>query len=178
MGQVTDSSQVKKATTGVGVNAAPCHVAHVDTPIGRIVLIERDGRLAQLLWDRDAAAIAATEGTPLLHEAARQLAAYFDATLTVFDLPLALSKSPFERTVQEAMLAIPHGETRTYGDIARDLDTYGQPVGRACGANTIPIIVPCHRVLSATGLGGYSGEGGVDMKIRLLKHEGSYPFLL
>ena len=71
MNQVTDSSQVKNATTGVGVNAAPCHVAHVDTPIGRIVLIERDGRLAQLLWDRDAAAIPATEDTPLLREAER-----------------------------------------------------------------------------------------------------------
>lgn len=178
MSQITDSPEGKKSATGVGVNAAACHVAHVDTPIGRIVLIERDGRIAQLLWDRDAAAIPATQDTPLLREAALQLQAYFDGTLTVFDLPLALSESPFERRVQEAMLAIPHGETRTYGDIAHDLDTYGQPVGQACGANTIPIIVPCHRVLSATGLGGFSGEGGVDMKIRLLKHEGGYPFLV
>ena len=76
------------------------------------------------------------------------------------------------------MLAIPLGQTRTYGDIAKDLETYGQPVGQACGANTIPIIVPCHRVLSATGIGGFSGEGGVETKIRLLKHEGGYPYLL
>ena len=174
----TDSQQNEKPASGAGVKAGARHVAHVDTPIGRIVLVERDGKIAQLLWDRDSAAIAPTQETPLLREAARQLRAYFEGTLTAFDLPLALSESPFERRVQEAMLAIPHGQTRTYGDIARDLDSYGQPVGRACGANTIPIIVPCHRVLSATGLGGFSGEGGTDTKIRLLKHEGGYPFLL
>lgn len=178
MTQMTDSPQHKKPASSDGVKTNMRHVAHVETPIGRIVLIERNGKLTQLLWDRDSAAIAPTEETPLLREAARQLQAYFDGTLTEFDLPLALSESPFERKVQEAMLAIPHGETRTYGDIAHDLDTYGQPVGRACGANSIPIIVPCHRVLSATGLGGFSGEGGIDMKIRLLKHEGGYPFLL
>ncbi|MEM9104557.1 MAG: methylated-DNA--[protein]-cysteine S-methyltransferase [Pseudomonadota bacterium] len=178
MSEITDSTHGKKRKSAAGVKGGTRHVAHVDTPVGRIVLIERNGKLTQLLWDRDSAAIPPTEETPLLREAARQLRAYFDGTLTAFDLPLALSESPFERKVQEAMLAIPHGETRTYGDIARDLDTYGQPVGQACGANTIPIIVPCHRVLSATGLGGFSGEGGIDMKIRLLKHEGGYPFLV
>ena len=76
------------------------------------------------------------------------------------------------------MLDIPFGITRTYGEIAKDLETFGQPVGQACGANPIPIIIPCHRVLSATGLGGYSGNGGLDTKIALLKLEGGYPFLL
>lgn len=154
------------------------HVAHIDTPIGVVVVVERDGRIERLLWGRDAPAFAPTDETPLLKEAARQIAAYFDGELTEFDLPLALSNSPFERSVQEAMLAIPYGETLTYGDIAKALDTYGQPVGQACGANTIPIIVPCHRVLSAEGVGGFSGEGGVEMKIQLLKHEGGFPFLL
>ncbi len=78
----------------------------------------------------------------------------------------------------DAMRAIPYGQTRTYGDIAGDLGTYGQPVGQACGANPIPVIIPCHRVLSATGLGGYSGQGGIETKIALLKLEGGYPFLL
>ena len=113
-----------------------------------------------------------------MKEAAAQLTAYFDGDLTEFDLPLTLSTNDFNRQVQEAMLAIPYGETRSYGDIARDLGTYGQPVGQACGSNGIPIIVPCHRVLAAEGIGGYSGEGGIEMKIRLLKHEGGYPFLV
>ncbi|MEX3010926.1 methylated-DNA--[protein]-cysteine S-methyltransferase [Hoeflea sp. TYP-13] len=154
------------------------HVAHIDTPIGLIVVVETDGKIARLLWGRDTALYEPTEETPLLKEARRQLAAYFDGKLTEFDLPLQLSSNPFEKRVQEAMLAIPLGETRTYGDIAKALDTYGQPVGQACGANSIPIIVPCHRVLSATGVGGFSGEGGVEMKIHLLKHEGGFPYLL
>jgi methylated-DNA-[protein]-cysteine S-methyltransferase len=178
MSASTESPAPESPGSGAGANAKHCHVAHVDTPVGRIVLVEYDGRIARLLWDRDSASRAPTEPTPLLREAARQLRAYFDGTLTEFDLPLALSDHPFERRVQEAMLAIPHGQTRTYGDLARDLDTYGQPVGQACAANNIPIIVPCHRVLSANGIGGFSGEGGVEMKIRLLKQEGGFPFLL
>lgn len=151
---------------------------HVDTSVGRLAVIEKDGAVARLLWHRDSPGFSEIRETPVLKEATAQLTAYFDGELTAFDLPLKLSASTFERQVQEAMLAIPHGQTRTYGEIAKELDTYGQPVGQACGNNSIPIIVPCHRVLSANGLGGFSGEGGVEMKIRLLKHEGGYPFLL
>ena len=75
------------------------------------------------------------------------------------------------------MSAIPFGETRTYGELAAELGTSPQPLGNACGANSIPIIIPCHRVLSATGLGGFSGRGGVETKAQLLKHENAYPFL-
>ena len=174
----TDSPKPNEPETTAGMARQSRHVAHIDTPIGLVVVVERDGRIERLLWGRDAPSHAPTQETPLLKEAARQIAAYFDGTLTEFDLPLALSPSSFERSVQEAMLAIPYGETRTYGDIARELDTYGQPVGQACGANSIPIIVPCHRVLSANGVGGFSGEGGVEMKIELLKHEGGFPFLM
>ena len=152
--------------------------AQVETPIGRLTVTEQDGAITSLLWNRDGNAGAALQETPLLREALDQLSAYFDRRLTRFDLPLKLSSSPFERQVQQAMIAIPHGETLTYGDIARELGSYGQPVGQACGKNAIPIIVPCHRVLSAQGLGGFSGEGGVEMKIHLLKHEGGYPFLV
>jgi len=73
---------------------------------------------------------------------------------------------------------IPYGETTTYGAIAEKLGTYGQPVGNACGGNSIPIIIPCHRVLAADGIGGYSGDGGVERKIELLKLEGGFPYLL
>ncbi len=156
----------------------PTHAIHVDTPIGTLTVTERDGAITKLLWNRDKVTGMPSEETALLREATAQLQAYFDGNLARFDLPLKLSVSEFERQVQEAMLAIPLGQTRTYGDIARELGTYGQPVGQACGNNSIPIIVPCHRVLSATGLGGYSGEGGIEMKIHLLKHEGGYPFLV
>ncbi len=160
------------------VSDAPSYAWPVDTPIGRLAVVERNGGISRLWWSAGSTGFAEIRETPALKEAAAQLTAYFDGDLTEFDLPLTLSTNDFKRQVQEAMLAIPYGETRSYGDIARDLDTYGQPVGQACGSNGIPIIVPCHRVLAANGIGGYSGEGGIEMKIHLLKHEGGYPFLV
>ncbi len=76
------------------------------------------------------------------------------------------------------MCAIPFGETRTYGDLARALGVPAQAIGQACGANPVPVIVPCHRVLGAAGLGGYSAPGGVETKVALLRHEGAASLLL
>ena len=76
------------------------------------------------------------------------------------------------------MRAIPVGHTRTYGDIARDLGVPPQAVGQACGGNPIAIIIPCHRVLGAGGLGGFSGAGGVETKVALLRHEGAAGLLI
>jgi methylated-DNA-[protein]-cysteine S-methyltransferase len=149
-------------------------VIAIDTPVGRLGITERDGQIVRVSWSPSPDG----EPTPLLAEAARQMAAYFAGELTAFDLPLDPGGSVLERGVFDAMRAIPYGQTRTYGDIASELGTYGQPVGQACGANPIPVIIPCHRVLSATGLGGYSGAGGIETKIALLKLEGGYPLLL
>jgi methylated-DNA-[protein]-cysteine S-methyltransferase len=148
--------------------------AVLDSPFGQIGVTERDGWIVAVDWS----AREEGEPTPLLAEAVRQLQAYFDGNLKEFDLPLAPSGNEFQQAVCRAMSAIPYGETRTYGDIAKDLGTYGQPVGKACGANSIPVIIPCHRVLSANGLGGFSAQGGVETKIALLRHENAYPFLL
>ena len=70
------------------------------------------------------------------------------------------------------MAAIPFGQVRTYGDLARDLGVSAQAMGQLCGANPLPVIVPCHRVVGAAGLGGFSGAGGVETKAWLLRHEG------
>ena len=149
-------------------------VIAIDTPVGRLAVAERGGQVVRVSWS----ASPQGEPTPLLAEAARQVAAYFAGELRDFDLPLDPGGNDLERGVFAAMRAIPYGQTRTYGEIAGDLGTYGQPVGQACGANPIPVIIPCHRVLSATGLGGYSGAGGIETKIALLKLEGGYPLLL
>ena len=146
----------------------------IDTPVGRLGIAERDGHIVRVAWSEPPQG----QPTPLLTEAARQIAAYFAGELQEFDLPLDPGGNDLERRVFAAMRAIPYGATRTYGEIASDLGTYGQPVGQACGANPIPVIIPCHRVLSATGLGRYSGAGGVETKIALLKLEGGYPLLL
>ena len=146
----------------------------VDSPFGPLAVFERDGAIVAVDWQ----APDNEHETPLLSRAADQLARYFAGELRQFDLPLKPSGDVFQQAVCQAMLDIPYGETTTYGAIADKLDTYGQPVGNACGANSIPIIIPCHRVLAANGLGGYSGDGGVERKIELLKLEGGFPYLL
>ena len=123
--------------------------------------------------------------TPLLAAAAAQLDAYFYCGLRNFDLPLAPQGSAFEHAIWDLMNAIPFGETRSYGELARaataaakaqglDAATVAQAVGQACGRNPIAIIQPCHRVLAAGGkVGGFSAPGGAETKLALLRHEGS-----
>lgn len=115
---------------------------------------------------------------PEIVSALDQLAAYFAGELAAFDLPLRVRASAFQQAACEAMLRIPYGETRTYGDLATELAAPAQAVGGACGGNPIPVIIPCHRVLGAASLGGYSGDGGVETKVWLLKHEGAGGLLI
>lgn len=108
----------------------------------------------------------------LLQEAARQISAYFARQLSRFELPLDLRGSNHNLAVWHAMLAIPYGETLTYGDIAQRIGSTPRAVGMACGANPIPLIVPCHRVIGKDGsLVGFSGGDGRRTKARLLDHE-------
>ncbi|MFP4394634.1 MAG: methylated-DNA--[protein]-cysteine S-methyltransferase [Anaerolineales bacterium] len=110
---------------------------------------------------------------PLLREARAQLAGYFAGRRTAFDLPLDLRGTDFQRAVWEALLAIPYGETRAYGDIAAAIGRprAARPVGQAVGANPVGVIVPCHRVIGSDGrLTGFGG--GLDLKRALLRLEG------
>jgi len=131
-----------------------------------MTLTEQDGAIVRAEWEEDGA-----DDTPLLREAAAQLVAYFDDPAQGFDLPLKVEASDFQQRVCDAMLAIPLGETRTYGELSKDLGVPAQAIGQGCGGNPIPVIIPCHRVLGANGLGGFSGLGGVETKVWLLKHE-------
>jgi methylated-DNA-[protein]-cysteine S-methyltransferase len=161
--------------------AATCR-AHtvIDSPIGPLTLIAQDGRLAGLhleiaRYEPDATALGTavtTDDDPVLDATASQLRSYFHGELTSFDLPLALEGSPFQRSVWTGLLAIPYGQTISYGELARRI---GQPsaaraVGLANGRNPVAIIVPCHRVIGADGsLTGYGG--GMDRKRYLLALE-------
>jgi methylated-DNA-[protein]-cysteine S-methyltransferase len=154
---------------GAGMTAS----AVFDSPLGRLVVTEDGGRITRLAWGGGAQG----DASALLDEAGRQLAEYFAGTRRAFDLPLDWGEG-FDAEARRAMAAIPYGETRTYGDLARDLGATAQVVGQACGANRIPVIIPCHRVLAATGLGGYSGAGGIETKVALLKLEGAASLLI
>lgn len=144
-----------------------------DGPLGRLVLTEEAGAIVRLAFGGQAEG----EESPLLVEACRQLDAYFTGTLRRFDLPLALGEG-FRARFLDALVAIPYGETRTYGDLAKDLGVTAQAAGQACGANPIPVIIPCHRVLAADGLGGFSAPGGIETKVALLKLEGAAGLLI
>ena len=86
---------------------------------------------------------------------------------------MAPAGNPFYQDVWRLMREIPFGRTATYGDLARRLGSAAQPVGSACGANPIAILIPCHRVVAANGFGGFSGGAGVESKRFLLHHEGA-----
>ncbi len=146
----------------------------VDSPFGQLGIVEDSGAIVGLDWGGQAQG----DQSDLLAEARRQMAAYFAGELQVFDLPLRVAGSDFQRDVCAAMCAVPYGETRTYGEIAALLGASAQAVGNGCGGNPIPIIIPCHRVLGADSLGGFSGAGGVETKVALLRLEGAAGLLI
>jgi methylated-DNA-[protein]-cysteine S-methyltransferase len=149
-----------------------CRLA-MATPIGRLTIEEAGDAIVAIDWTDAEADRAAGNGSALLAEAAAQLDAYFAGRLTRFDLPLAPSGSAFQKRVWTAMAEIPYGETRCYGELAEVVGSAPRAIGRACGRNPIPIVIPCHRVLARTGLGGYSGAGGLATKRHLLALEGA-----
>jgi methylated-DNA-[protein]-cysteine S-methyltransferase len=137
------------------------------TSIGDLSIAEEDGAIVSVDWGfgRDQTV------TPLLSRARDQLFAYLDGHLTRFDLPLNPPGTPYRRRVWAALCDIPYGATRSYADIARQAGGSARSVGQANGANPIPIIIPCHRVLATTGIGGYSGGEGLPTKRALLALE-------
>ncbi|GAA1596634.1 methylated-DNA--[protein]-cysteine S-methyltransferase [Streptomyces globosus] len=151
----------------------------VDSPYGPLTLVASDGVLCGLYMvgqrhrpaEEAFGARVCAEEEPF-PEVVRQLAAYFAGDLTRFDLPLRMEGTPFQRSVWDQLVQIPYGQTWSYGELAARL---GKPnasraVGLANGKNPIGIIVPCHRVIGASGgMTGYGG--GLDRKVRLLRHE-------
>ncbi len=154
----------------------------VASPVGRLMLAGSGDALRVLAFSSGSKARGPAEDwvedeVPF-REAARQLRAYFEGELREFDLPLAPGGTAFQRRVWSELRRIPHGETISYGELARRI---GQPnasraVGLANGANPIAIVIPCHRVIGSTGkLTGFGG--GLDVKARLLALERPVPLL-
>jgi methylated-DNA-[protein]-cysteine S-methyltransferase len=111
----------------------------------------------------------------LAERVCRQIERYLDDPAYVFDLPFEYSGTAFQCKVWRQISAIPPGRTLTYNEVAKALKTAPRPVGGACGANRLPIVIPCHRVLGANGIGGFMrGRGADALKIKrwLLRHEG------
>jgi methylated-DNA-[protein]-cysteine S-methyltransferase len=149
------------------------HRAVVDTPIGPVGLVASDTALHAVLFD--GRRVRAEGASPVLDDAARQLDAYFAGELVMFDLPLELHGTDFQRQCWLALATIPYGQTVSYGEQARRLGLgpdAARAVGAANGRNPLPIVLPCHRVLGADGsLTGFGG--GLHVKRYLLELEGA-----
>lgn len=150
----------------------------ITSPVGALKLVASDKGLSAILWENDdpkrvrLAPLVEDPDHPILRETERQLAAYFAGTLRTFTVPLDFRGTDFQKRVWTALLSIPHGETRSYADIARQVGrpTAFRAVGAANGKNPISIIAPCHRVIGSTGkLTGFAG--GLDAKQLLLRLE-------
>ncbi len=117
----------------------------------------------------------AAPDSPLAARAAEQIARYMACAAAPFDLPLAPAGTPFQQRVWQAICAIPLGEVLTYGQLAQQVGGVARAVGQACGDNPYPLVIPCHRVVGASGLGGFSHHGGDGyyprIKRWLLAHE-------
>lgn len=143
------------------------------SPVGTLYLTADEGGLTGI-WMHPVK----TEDCPILSQAKAWLDGYFSGNPTEVTFPLNPQGTPFQKQVWEILLAIPYGETTTYGAIAREMaqrtgkeKMSAQAVGQAVGANPIAIAIPCHRVVGAKGkLTGYAG--GLDKKEWLLRHEG------
>ena len=154
----------------------------IDSPVGRLRLVASDKGLAGVWFERSRPERVRPRGDvesgrhPVLVEAERQLREYFAGTRRAFDLQLEFIGTPFQRTVWKALLTIPFGQTRTYGQIAKQVGrpSASRAVGAANGRNPVSIVAPCHRVIGSTGaLTGFGG--GLDVKERLLRLEGAKP---
>lgn len=144
----------------------------LNTPLGPMTAQTEDGSLTSLRFGGEGED---TEGTPaeaaLLERLERELTEYTQGQRRDFTLPLRASGTDFQRQVWQALLDIPYGERRTYGELAAAIGRPGsaRAVGRACARNPIVVLIPCHRVVGADGsLTGYSAEGGTERKRALL----------
>jgi methylated-DNA-[protein]-cysteine S-methyltransferase len=137
------------------------------SPVGDITVFEEDGAIVSLDWGWVPEQIPSA----VLTLARDQLEAYFDGKLTRFYLPCAPVGTRYRKAVWQALCDIPYGETRSYQDIALKAGGSARSVGQANGRNPIPLIIPCHRVIAATHIGGYSGGDGAATKRWLLALE-------
>jgi methylated-DNA-[protein]-cysteine S-methyltransferase len=144
-------------------------------PKMKVAVATREGRVVGIRYlPPSAAELAPTN--ELAERAARQLERYRDDPDARFDLPLLIEGTEFQRRVWDVMCSIPRGKTLTYGEVARRLEGEARVVGQACGDNRLPIVIPCHRVVAADGIGGFSHTTSgylIEAKRWLLMHESS-----
>jgi methylated-DNA-[protein]-cysteine S-methyltransferase len=145
----------------------------VEFPRMKVAVATRGDRIAEIRYLPPSARLLAPRNA-LAERAARQLEGYRSDPGAPFDLPLLIEGTPFQRRLWEALCEIPRGSTLTYGELARRLGGEARAVGQACGDNRLPIVIPCHRVVAANGIGGFAHATHgylLEAKRWLLAHE-------
>ena len=145
----------------------------VEFPKFKVGVKTRDERVVELRYLPSSTPTLAPKNA-LAQRTANQLERYRDNPDATFDLPLLVEGSELQRGVWDAMCAIPRGKTRTYGELAKDLGADARDIGQCCGDNKLPIVIPCHRVVAADGIGGFGHATGgylLEAKRWLLMHE-------
>lgn len=148
--------------------------AVIASPFGAIGLRTENDALTHVVY--------LPQGTPvqapcnrLAAQAVKQLQHYFQDANYVLNMPLRHTGSAFQNKVWQAIAAIPVGQTQTYGALAKQIGSAARAVGQACGSNPLPLFIPCHRVVAATGLGGFMGSSNASDNLRLkswlIEHE-------
>jgi methylated-DNA-[protein]-cysteine S-methyltransferase len=157
---------------------SPAFQACVRTPFATLGIVTNESHVTGIRFLAPSTPAKMPKRDSIAHLACVQLQAYLEDARFEFDLPLKLAGTHHRLAVWEAMQRIPPGRTRTYGEVAAELRSSPRAVGGACGANPIPLVVPCHRIVAAGGsLGGFMGERGEGFEIAikrwLLEHEGA-----
>jgi methylated-DNA-[protein]-cysteine S-methyltransferase len=145
----------------------------VDFPKFKVGVVTRNGVVTRLEYLPSSTPAVAAKNA-LAEKAAAQLEAYKRNPDASFDLPVVIEGTELQKAVWRAMCAIPRGKTRTYGDIAREVGGEAREVGQACGDNRLPLVIPCHRIVAANGIGGFAHATSgylVEAKRWLLMHE-------
>ncbi|MFM0216826.1 methylated-DNA--[protein]-cysteine S-methyltransferase [Paraburkholderia caledonica] len=149
--------------------------AVIDEPFGKVGIRLEGEAVREIVYLPESMENVAPD-TPLARQAVEQIERYFSEASATFELPLAPVGTAFQRRVWQAICEIPPGAVVTYGQLARQLGSVPRAVGQACGANYFPIVIPCHRVVSSSGIGGFAhhAEDGFFRNVKrwLLTHEG------
>ena len=148
--------------------------AYFNTPFTGLKISQQDNQLSEIDF------VSAVENESLVNDVfllnvLEQISHYLESADYHFNLPMNPQGTEFQKRVWEYLCQIPTGQVRTYGEVAKDLETSARAVGNACRANPIPLIVPCHRVISAQGIGGFAWQTQgqrISIKRQLLAHEG------
>jgi len=151
----------------------PNEIFIVRTPVGRLEVVLDNNKIKSINLNSDKPLSAAS--SDLGKKVTEQINAYFKRSNFVFDLPLNVEGTEHQQKVWDALKEIPAGQVLTYGDLAKKIGSSARAIGNACRNNPIPIVVPCHRIVAAKDIGGFSGarEGALlDIKRELLSHEG------